>query len=145
MASATRASKPSTNRTGASVGARDRIRQRRAELDAERIRQEETENDLAAAIIEDQDRLDAEREAVAARERAIGMSINTLAETMSLAKIAELLDLDGATVRMYRKLYVDRATGGTPSSASPVDSGDDSAPSGASAVDDSYEVIDGAA
>lgn len=142
MASATRTSKPSTNRTGASVGARDRIRQRRAELDAERIRQEETENDLAAAILEDQDRLDAEREAVAARERAIGMSINTLAETMGVAKIAELLNLDGATVRMYRKLYVDHAAGAAPA---PAESGGDSAPSDASAVDDGYEAVEVAA
>lgn len=93
----------STGTTKAKVAAREKARQRRAELDVERARRDEAVENAAAGFYEAADERDALLTKVAAIEARMSTAIGELVELGEPAdRICALLDIDGTELRRLR-------------------------------------------
>lgn len=100
----------SAGSTRAKVAARDKARQRRAELDAERARRDEAVEVAAAGFFEAADeRTDLLRQ-VSTIEARMTAAIGTLVELgESAERISALLDIDAAELRRLRPRATSKA------------------------------------
>lgn len=94
------------SRTATRSSARERARQRRLELDAERAARDAQIEDATAAFYESADTCEDLREQIAAAETAMGTAIQTLLDLKeSPQRIQALLDIDATE---YKRLKPSR-------------------------------------